>query len=94
MIEGLNHAVNFGMEFLVKQEVSIACSGQEAKLVTGSEGQERLTRLCSVTGSKFPFINKGKRVDKVRKKYMGWEWGQINIFLNHRFIVVSLIKMG
>ena len=34
VIEGLNHAVNFSIEFLVQQEVSISCSEQEAKLVT------------------------------------------------------------
>ena len=31
VIEGLNHAVNFSMEFLLQQEVSIFCSVQEAK---------------------------------------------------------------
>ena len=30
VIEGLNYAVNFVIEFLVKQEVSISCSDQEA----------------------------------------------------------------
>ena len=40
------------------------------KLVTGSEGKERLTRLCSVTGKPFPFMNKGKRIDKVDKVYV------------------------
>ena len=70
VIEGLNHAVNFGMEFLLQQEVSISCSEQEAKLVTGSGRQERLSRLCSATGSPFPFVNKGKRLDKVDKKYV------------------------
>ena len=40
VIEELNHAVNFGMAFLVQQEVSISCSEQE---VTGSVGQGRLT---------------------------------------------------
>ena len=43
VIEGLNHAVNLGMEFLMQQEVSISCVEQDAKLVTGSGGQERLT---------------------------------------------------
>ena len=43
VIEGLNHAVNFGMEFLLQQEVSISFSEQEAKLVTGSGRQERLS---------------------------------------------------
>ena len=42
VIERLNHAVNFGMEFLLQQEVSISCSDQEAKSVTKSVGQERL----------------------------------------------------
>ena len=37
--------------------------------MTGSEGQERLTRLCSATGEPFAFMNKGKRIDKVGKKY-------------------------
>lgn len=60
VIEGLNHAVNFGIEFFRQQEVSIFCSDQEVKLVTGCKGQERLTRLCSVTGKPFPFMNKGK----------------------------------
>ena len=41
VIKRLNHAVNFGMEFLVQQEVSISCSDQEAKLLTESLGQER-----------------------------------------------------
>jgi len=74
VIEGLNYAVNFGMEFLLLQEVSISCLYQEAKLatgsvdqerltrlcsVTGNVDQERLTRLCSVTGSPLPFMNKG-----------------------------------
>ena len=40
------------------------------KLVTGSEGKERLTRLCSVTGKPFPFMNKGKRIDKIDKDYV------------------------
>ena len=47
VIERLNHAVNFGMEFLLQQEVSISCSDQEAKSVTKSVGQERLIWLCS-----------------------------------------------
>ena len=34
VIKGLNHAVNFGMEFLLQQELSISCSDQKAKLVT------------------------------------------------------------
>ena len=39
------------------------------KLVTGSKGQERLTRLCSAYGKPFPFMIKGRRVDKEGKKY-------------------------
>ena len=70
VIEGLNHAVNFGIEFFPQQKVSISCSDKEVKLVTGSEGQERLTRLCSATGEPFPFMNKGKRIDKVGKTYV------------------------
>jgi len=46
VIEGLNHAVNFGIEFL-RQEVSIFCSEKEAKLMTGSEGQDKLTQSYS-----------------------------------------------
>ena len=69
MIEGLNHAVNFGIEFFRQQEVSIFCTEKEVKLVTGSKGQERLTRLCSANGKPFPFMIKGWRVDKEKKKY-------------------------
>ena len=47
VIEGLNHAVSFGIEFFQQQELSISCIEKEVKLVTGSKGQERLTRLCS-----------------------------------------------
>ena len=47
------------MEFLLQQEVFIACLDQEAKFVTGSVGEEIFTRLCSVTGSPFPFMKKG-----------------------------------
>ena len=64
VIEGLNHAVNFGIEFFRQQEVSISCTEKEVKLVTGSKGQERLTRLCSAYGKPFPFMIKGRRVDK------------------------------
>ena len=42
-VEGLNHAENFGIELIRQQEVSIFCSKNEVKLVTGSVGQERLT---------------------------------------------------
>ena len=38
--------------------------------MTGSQGQERLTRLCSATGEPFPFINERKQIDKVGKKYV------------------------
>ena len=69
-MEDLNHAVNFGIEFLLQQEVPISCSEQEAKLITGRVGQERLTKLSCVTGSPFTFINKGKRIDKLEKKYV------------------------
>jgi len=48
VIEGLNHAVNFGIEFFHQQEVSISCTEKEVKLMSGSVGQERLTRLCSL----------------------------------------------
>ena len=40
------------------------------KLVTGSKGQERLTRLCSAYGKPFPFMIKGRRVDKEAKNYV------------------------
>ena len=40
------------------------------KLVTGSEGKEWITRLCSVCGRPFPFMIKGRRVDKDSKKYV------------------------
>ena len=69
LIEGLNHAVNFGIEFFRQQEVSISCTEKKVKLVTGSKGQERLTRLCSAYGKPFPFMIKGRRVDKENKKY-------------------------
>ena len=65
MIEGLNHAVNFGIKFFRQQEVT----EKEVKLETGSKGQERLTRLCSAYGKPFPFMIKGRRVDKENKKY-------------------------
>ena len=39
------------------------------KLVTRSKGQERLLRLCSAHGKPFPFMIKGRRVDKENKKY-------------------------
>ena len=61
--------MNFGIEFFRQQEVSISCTEKEVKLVTGSKGQERLTRLCSAYGKPFPFIIKGRRVDKENKKY-------------------------
>ena len=53
VIEGLNHAVNFGIEFFRQQEVSISCTEKEVKLITGSKGQERLTRLCSAFGKPY-----------------------------------------
>ena len=37
VIEELNHAVNFGIEFFLQQEVSISCTEKEVKLVTGSK---------------------------------------------------------
>ena len=55
VIEGLNHAVNFGIEFFCEQEVSISCTVKEVKLVTRSNGQERLTRLWGGYGRPFPF---------------------------------------
>ena len=39
--------------------------GSEA--LTGSKGQERLTRLCSAYGKPFPFMITGRRVDKEMK---------------------------
>ena len=69
-IEGLNHAVNFGIEFFRQQKVSITCMEKEVKLVTGSKGQERLTRRCSAYGKPFPFMIKGRRVDKETKNYV------------------------
>ena len=69
VIEGLNHAVNFGIEFFRQQEVSISCTEKEVKLVIGSKGQERLMRLCSANGKSFLFMIKGRRVDKETKKY-------------------------
>ena len=39
------------------------------KLVTGRKGQERLMRLCSAYGKPFPFMIKGRRVDKEMKMY-------------------------
>ena len=38
--------------------MSISCTEKEVKLVTGSGGQERLTRLCSAYGKPFPFMIK------------------------------------
>ena len=60
VIEGLNHAVNFGIDFFRQQEVSIFCTEKEVKLVTRSKGQERLTRLCSSYGKPFPFMINGR----------------------------------
>ena len=39
VIEGLNHAVNFGIEFFRQQEMSISCSDKEVKLETGRTGK-------------------------------------------------------
>jgi len=50
--------------------VSISCTEKELKLVTGSGGQERLMRLCSAYGKTFPFMAKGRRVDKETKNYV------------------------
>jgi len=50
--------------------VSISCTEKEVKLVTGSKGQERLTRLCSAYEKPFPFMIKGRRVDKEAKNYV------------------------
>ena len=62
VIEGLI-AVNFGIEFFRQHEVSISCSDKEVKLVTRSKGHER---LCSVTVTPFPFVNKvGKKCVQV-----------------------------
>ena len=49
--------------------MSISCTEKEVKLVTRSKGQERLTRLFSAYGKPFPFMIKGRRVDKETKKY-------------------------
>ena len=57
------------MEFLLQEEVSISCLEEETKLITERVGQERLTRLSSVTGSPFPLINRGKMIDKMEKKH-------------------------
>ena len=70
VIDGLNQAANFGIEFFQQQEVSISCTEKEVKLVTGSKGQERLRRLCSAYGKPFPFMIKGRRVDKETKSYV------------------------
>ena len=70
VIEGLNYAVNFGIKFFWQQEVSISCTEEEVKLVTGSGGQERLTMLCSAYGKPFPLMIKGRRVDKETKNYV------------------------
>ena len=50
--------------------MSITCTEKEVKLVTGSKGQERLTRLCSAYGKLFPFMIKGRKVDKETKNYV------------------------
>ena len=34
VIEGLNHAMNLGLEFLKQYEVNFSCVKQEAKLIT------------------------------------------------------------
>ena len=49
--------------------MSISCTDQEVKLVMGSQGKERLTRLCSAYGKPFPFMIKGRRVEKEAKRY-------------------------
>ena len=49
--------------------MTISCTEKEVKLVTGSKGEERLTRLCSAYGKRFPFMINGRRVDKETKKY-------------------------
>ena len=69
VIEGLNHAVNLGIEFFRQQDVSISCTEKEVKLITGNKGQERLTRLFSAYGKPFPFMIIGRRVDNETKKY-------------------------
>ena len=51
VIEGLNHAVNFGIEFLRQQEVSISCTDKEVKLVTGTETYQ----VVKCDGKTFPF---------------------------------------
>ena len=52
-IEGLNHAVIFGIEFFRQQEVSISCSDKKVKLVAGSKGQERLTNIVQCNRGSF-----------------------------------------
>ena len=68
VIEVLNHGVNFGIKFFCQQEVSISCTEKEVKLITGSKGQERLTRLRSAYGKPFPFMIKGRRCGKQRRE--------------------------
>ena len=70
VIEGLNHAMNLGLEFLKQYEVNFSCVKQEAKLITEKWSQERLTMLCSAEGSLFLFMHKGRKIDKTGKKYM------------------------
>ena len=38
VIEGLNHAVNFGIEFFRQQEMPISCTEKEVKLVWDRKG--------------------------------------------------------
>ena len=58
--------MHFGVEFF---RVSISCTEQEVKLISESQGKERLTRLFSAYGKPFPFMIKGRRVDKEVKRY-------------------------
>ena len=37
--------------------------------MTRSQDKERLTRLCSAYGKPFPFMIKGRRVEKAEKRY-------------------------
>ena len=89
VIEGVNHAVNFKIEFFHQQEVSISCTEKEVKLVSGSVGQERLTRLCSAYGKPFPFMIKGSRVDKESKKYV-----QVIFVIYVRLSILSMFMFG
>ena len=48
---------------------SIVIEGFNHAVFISCSDQERLTRLCSVTGYPFILMKKGQRMDKVREKY-------------------------